>query len=59
METKKRMMKKRLNKTRNKEEEKKYINKIRQINSSIYLYFYILNKIIKKINTKTLLYIYI
>lgn len=59
METKK-MMKKRLNKTKIKRKKiQKYINKIRQINSSIYLYFCILNKLIKKINTKTLLYIYI
>lgn len=59
METKK-MMKKRLNKTKIKRKKiQKYINKIRQINSSIYLYFCILNKLIKKINTKKLLYIYI
>lgn len=59
METKK-MMKKILNKTKIKRKKiQKYINKIRQINSSIYLYFCILNKLIKKINTKKLLYIYI
>lgn len=60
METKKRMMKKRLNKTRNKEKKiQKYINKIKQFNSSIYLYIYILNKLIKKKHANTLLYIYV
>lgn len=53
-------MKKRLNKTRNKEKKiQKYINKIKQFNSSIYLYIYILNKLIKKKHANTLLYIYV